>query len=134
VAPIDASRVAVLCTGQGAAGSSAKQVLLSSDSGRSFVPASAQHFGAGAGGQLSAASPSTLALATSSAASFIELSTNGGASFTTSLVLTDGGLGWGDFGFTDASQGFAVHAWRTTPTTGTMATLTSMTVTRPRCT
>ncbi len=108
-APVDASRVDLLCVSQGAAGSTRKQVLVSTNAGHSFVPTSVPEFSAGDGGRLSAASASTLGLATSSAAAWIERSTNGGASFTTSLTIDDGGAGWGDFGFTDATQGFVVH-------------------------
>ncbi|MGH9132184.1 MAG: hypothetical protein ACRDWV_11075, partial [Acidimicrobiales bacterium] len=66
-------------------------------------------FSEGDGGQLSAPTTSTMVVATQSGASWIERSTNGGASFTNSLTIGDGGAGWGDFGFTDTAQGFAVH-------------------------
>lgn len=59
---------------------------------------------------MSAATVSTLAIATSSAATEIYRSVNGGATWTTPLSLDDGGDGWGDFGFTDSTHGFAVHA------------------------
>jgi len=64
----------------------------------------------GGGGTLSAATVSTLAIATSSAATGIYRSVNGGDTWTTPLSLNDGGEGWGDFGFTDSTHGFAIHA------------------------
>ena len=109
VAPVDTVRAAMLCSGQGAAGSSTKEVLATSDGGHSWVPEGSAP-PSGDGGALSAASVSTLAIATSSAATQIYRSVNGGTTWSTPLSLNDGGEGWGDFGFTDSTHGFAVHA------------------------
>jgi photosystem II stability/assembly factor-like uncharacterized protein len=110
VAPVDTARAAMLCSGQGAAGSTTKAVLATSDGGHTWVPAGSAPPSGGDGGTLSAATVSTLAIATSSAATEIYRSVNGGATWTTPLSLDDGGDGWGDFGFTDSTHGFAVHA------------------------
>ena len=110
VAPVDTVRAAMLCSGQGAAGSSTKAVRATSDGGHSWVPEGSAPPMGGDGGTLSAATVSILAIATSSAATEIYRSVNGGATWTTPLLLDDGGEGWGDFGFTDSTHGFAVHA------------------------
>jgi hypothetical protein len=110
VAPVDTVRAAMLCSGQGAAGSSTKAVLATSDGGHTWVPEGSAPPMGGDGGTLSVATVSTLAIATSSAATWIYRSVNGGATWTTPLSLDDGGEGWGDFGFTDSTHGFAVHA------------------------
>jgi hypothetical protein len=59
---------------------------------------------------LSAADVATLAIATSSPATEIYRSVNGGTTWTTPLTLDDGGEGRGDFGFTTSTNGFAIHA------------------------
>ena len=48
-------------------------------------------------------------VATSSGATWIYASRDGGRTWRTPLVLPDGGKGWGDFGFTTATQGVAVE-------------------------
>jgi len=110
VTPVDTVRAAMLCSGQGATGSSTKAVLATSDGGHTWVPEGSAPPMGGDGGTLSAATVSTLAIATSSAATWIYRSVNGGATWTTPLSLDDGGEGWGGFGFTDSTHGFAVHA------------------------
>jgi photosystem II stability/assembly factor-like uncharacterized protein len=110
LAPVDTVRAAILCSGQGAAGSSTKAVLATSDGGRTWVAEGSAPPMGGDGGALSAATVATLAIATSSGATEIYRSTNGGATWTTPLSLDDGGEGWGDFGFTDSTHGFAIHA------------------------
>ena len=110
VAPVDTVRAAMLCSGQGAAGSSTKAVLATSDGGHSWVPEGSAPPMGGDGGTLSAATVSILAIATSSGATEIYRSMNGGATWTTALSLDDGGEGWGRLGFTDSTHGFAIHA------------------------
>lgn len=110
LAPVDAVRAAMLCSGEGAAGSSTKAVLATSDGGHTWVPEGSAPPSSGDGGTLSAATVSTLAIATSSGDTSIYRSVNGGATWTTPLALNDGGEGWGDFGFTDSTHGFAIHA------------------------
>jgi photosystem II stability/assembly factor-like uncharacterized protein len=109
VAAIDDRRASVLCAGSGAAGSTAKQLYATSDGGATFVPEGTAPPLGGDGGTVSAATVTTLAIATSSGASEIYRTTDGGATWQTVLQLDDGGLGWGDFGFTDATHGLAVH-------------------------
>jgi hypothetical protein len=110
VAPVDTVRAAMLCSGEGAAGSSTKALLATSDGGHTWVPEGSPPPSNGDGGTLSAASVGTLAIATSSADTSIYRSVNGGATWTTPLALNDGGEGWGDFGFTTSTHGFAIHA------------------------
>jgi photosystem II stability/assembly factor-like uncharacterized protein len=110
VAPVDTVRAAMLCSGEGASGSTTKAVLATSDGGHTWVPEGQAPPSGGDGGTLSAASVSTLAIATSSGASEVYRSVDGGATWTTPLSLADGGEGWGDFGFTDSTHGLAVHA------------------------
>jgi hypothetical protein len=110
VAPVDTVRAAILCSGQGAAGSTIKAVLATSDGGHTWVPEGSAPPAGGDGGILSAADVATLAIATSSANTLIYRSVNGGDTWTVPLSLIDGGEGWGDFGFTTSTNGFAVHA------------------------
>lgn len=101
------SPVAVECSGQGAAGQTAKQVYVSPDGGRAFKEV---YHGQSAGDQvLVAMSGSRLLSATWSAASWIYAQPLAGGSPVTALVLGDGGLGWRDFGLTTASQGFVIE-------------------------
>jgi hypothetical protein len=53
-----------------------------------------------------------LAIATSSGASWIYRRTDGGVTWTAAVSYDDGGLGWGDFGFTDATHGLVIHGPR----------------------
>jgi photosystem II stability/assembly factor-like uncharacterized protein len=110
VAPIDATRAVYLCTGNGAAGSTDKRLYTSADTGRSFAALPTPAPRGGDGGTLSAASASTFGLASSSAAAWIYLSNDGAQTWTTPLQISDGGAGFGDFGFQDATHGMAVHA------------------------
>jgi hypothetical protein len=64
-----------------------------------------------------AATPSgrTLVLATSSGASYLYRSTDGGRLWVDSILFRDGGLGFNDLGFTTAKLGFVIRgavAWR----------------------
>jgi photosystem II stability/assembly factor-like uncharacterized protein len=110
VAPVDTVRAAMLCVGGPAAGSTKKLVLATSDAGHTWVPEGSAPPAGGDGGAISAADVGTLAIATSSGGAEIYRSPDGGASWATVLALNDGGVGWGDFGFTDATHGLAVHA------------------------
>lgn len=110
ISPLTDNLAILLCAGQGAAGSSQKAIYRSTDAGATWSAATAPKFSEGDGGDVSASSPSVLSVATFSAASEIYRSTDGGVSFTTSLQIADGGIGWGDFGFKTPTQGIAIHA------------------------
>jgi len=114
VAAADARTLFTLCSGEGAAGSTAKQVVATTD-GRSAVVGAPSRVGDG--GQLAAATSSTLLLAASSAASWLERSTDGGRHWATVTQYNDGGAGFVDLGFTTASQGVVIHGKPETATT-----------------
>ena len=110
VSPLTDATVIMLCAGQGAAGSSQKAIFRSTDGGSTWTAAAAPEFSAGDGGTVAASSVSIVSVATSSAAAEVYRSTNGGSTSTTSFRLDDGGIGWGDFGYTTPAQGILVHA------------------------
>lgn len=64
----------------------------------------------GDGGMLAAGSDHAIVIATASAASWLYLSRASGHAWTTPLSFSDGGDGWGDLGFTTASDGVVIHA------------------------
>ncbi len=78
IAPVDTVRAALLCSGEGAAGSTTKAVLATSVGGHIWIPEGSPPPSGGDGGILSAAHVSTLAIATSSAATQIYRSVKGG--------------------------------------------------------
>jgi photosystem II stability/assembly factor-like uncharacterized protein len=110
VAPVDTVRAAILCVTGAGAGSTKKLLLATSDAGHTWLPEGTPPPAEGDGGAISAADVGTLAIATSSGTSEIYRSSDGGASWSSVLTLNDSGVGWGDFGFTDATHGLAVHA------------------------
>lgn len=110
VGPFAPTRAYLLCEGPGAAGHGPKRVYVTSDAADSFRALAAQPPDAGDGGVISAASSSVIAVASSSGGSLIYLSTDGGRSWTVARFFGDGGVGFGDFGFTDATHGLAIHA------------------------
>lgn len=110
VGPFDATHAYMLCTAPGAAGSAPKRVYLTPDAGRSFTALAAQPPTGGDGGVIAAASSSVIAIASSSGGSAIYLSSDTGRSWTSPRFFGDGGVGFGYFGFTDATHGLALHA------------------------
>ncbi|MDQ6617298.1 MAG: hypothetical protein M3083_21770 [Actinomycetota bacterium] len=100
--------VGYLCVGQPASGTTTKQLLTSSDQGRTTQVAGMAP-SAGDGGALVALSPTAWVLASSSAASLIYRSSDGGRTWPSPVTYLDGGLGFGDFGFTTPTQGVAIH-------------------------
>jgi photosystem II stability/assembly factor-like uncharacterized protein len=108
VAAFDTHRITLLCTGLPAAGTTAKVVYASGNGGHSFSRAGTAPSG-GDGGVLAEPAPAHIFIASSSGATFIYVSRNGGRTWQTSLFLADGGKGWNDFGFTTATQGIAVE-------------------------
>lgn len=104
-----ATDVAVLCVGDAGAGSSTKQVFVSSDSGHTYhalpdAPRGGQTVG------FAAASPTTIALAAASGESWIYRTAGADTTWSTPLSFPDGGAGWADLGFTDATHGVVVSA------------------------
>ena len=107
VAVTSAHGLALLCVGEGAAGHTQKLVYTSADGGATWSKAGTPPF-AGDGGTLAGVG-NDLVLASTSAASWLYRSTNGGHSWTTPVTYGDGGLGWADLGFTSPSDAVVVH-------------------------
>jgi hypothetical protein len=108
VAVISASRLAILCTGEGYTGHTIKQVYISDDDGGDWAPGG-RPSPAGDGGTLAATTTGQLAIATESAASWLFYSPNAGASWQIVNQQDDGGQGWADLGFTTATDGVVVY-------------------------
>lgn len=102
------ARVTLLCSGQPGLGSSQKALLSSSDGGARYARAGTPPAG-GDSGFLAQPGARHVFVATSSGATWLYVSTDGGRHWRTNLQLDDGGKGWSDFGFTTASQGVAVE-------------------------
>ncbi|HEU5003352.1 MAG TPA: hypothetical protein VFW71_11325 [Actinomycetota bacterium] len=104
-----ATDVEVLCVGDAGAGSSTKTVYVSSDAGHSFhALADAPRGGQTVG--IAAASPTTIAIAAASGASWVYRTSGADTTWTTPLTFPDGGEGWADLGFTDATRGVVVYS------------------------
>jgi hypothetical protein len=97
IAAADARKLFTLCSGEGAAGSTAKQVVATANGQSTPVGAASR---VGDGGQLAAATSSTLLLATSRAASWLDRSIDGGRRWANVAQYNDGGAGFVDLGFT----------------------------------
>jgi hypothetical protein len=95
-----------LCSGNGAAGSSTKVVVFSRD-GKSTVSGDAPF--TGDGGVITATPSGILVIATSSGASWLDRSTDGGRTWSSLPFLNDGGIGFRDLGFTTNTQGVVIH-------------------------
>jgi len=108
VGAYSATQITLLCTGDPALGSTRKVLYASSDGGAHFTRVGSPPRG-GDGGLLSEPTPGHVFVASASGASFIYVSTDGGRHWRTAKRLSDGGLGWNDFGFTTATQGVAVE-------------------------
>ena len=106
--------LALLTVGQGFTGHTIKRVYVSGDGGAAWQKAGAPST-EGDGGALAAGSASDLLLATASAASWIDRSTDSGATWATRLTYGDGGLGWADLGFTSVTNAVVVHGPADTP-------------------
>jgi hypothetical protein len=108
VAVISATRLAMLCTGEGYTGHTIKHVYVSDDAGAHWTLAGAPS-PAGDGGTVAATATGQLAIATASAASWLFYSPNAGVSWQIVNEQGDGGMGWADLGFTTATDGVVVH-------------------------
>jgi photosystem II stability/assembly factor-like uncharacterized protein len=108
VTATSATTLALLLVGQGYMSHTDKLVYTSSNGGATWVKAG-KPSNEGDGGTLAGGSPSSLVLATASAASWLDRSSNGGHSWRTVKTYGDGGQGWADLGFTTASDAVVVH-------------------------
>ena len=108
VAPTSAGSLALLVVGPGAAGSTGKVVYTSADLGAHWVKAGKPSL-EGDGGTLAGGSPTSLLLTSASGASWVFRSATGGTTWTTALTYGDGGLGWGDLGFTAPTDAVVIH-------------------------
>jgi hypothetical protein len=100
--------LALLCAGNGAAGSVDKTVYVSDDLGAHWTKAGSPARG-GDPEEISAGSTSQLVVAAASGASMLYYSADGGAQWTTAYYAGDGGLGFNDLGFTTATNGVVVY-------------------------
>jgi hypothetical protein len=100
--------LALLCAGDGAAGSEDKTVFVSDDLGAHWTKAGSPDRGGIAAG-VSAGSASQLVVAAASGASMLYHSGDGGAQWSTAYDQGDGGLGFNDLGFTTPADGVVVY-------------------------
>jgi len=107
VAPISATGVALLCQGNIGFGFANKHVLRSSDTGRTTSDAGTLNQ-YGITSQLTASPNGTLLVSSYSIGSWIYRN-SGGQTWTTSLDLGDGGMGWNDIAITTDQIAFVVH-------------------------
>jgi hypothetical protein len=102
-------QVTLLCAGNSAMGSQGKILYSSSNGGASFSLAGTPPLPGDELKLLAQPTAQHIFLATYSAATMLDVSSNGGHTWSTALYLEDGGLGWSDFGFTTPSQGVAIE-------------------------
>jgi hypothetical protein len=102
----DAINLFTLCTGNPAASNTQKEVVLTRDGLGTALGAPPT---GGDGGQIAAASSTTLVVASRSAASWLYRSTNGGRTWSTAVMFSDGGAGLSDLRFITATQGVVIH-------------------------
>ena len=100
--------LAVLCAGNGAAGSVDKTVFVSDDLGAHWTETGSPARGGDPEG-MSAGSASQFVVAAASGASMLYYSADGGARWSTAYYEGDGGLGFNDLGFTTPSDGVVVY-------------------------
>jgi photosystem II stability/assembly factor-like uncharacterized protein len=108
LAAYNSRRLTVLCAGEAGLGSTQKLLYASANGGAHFTRVGAVPSG-GDGGLLAEPTPQHLLVATSSGATWLYVSSDGGRRWHKALNLDDGGKGWSDFGFTTAEQGVAVE-------------------------
>jgi hypothetical protein len=105
VAP-DATHLYTLCSGQGAAGSVAKEIV-KTQNGQSVAVGTPP--GNGDPGGLASTATGTLAVSAASGASWLYLSTERGSNWATAVTFDDGGIGFNDLGFTTSTKGVVIH-------------------------
>jgi hypothetical protein len=98
----------LLCTGQAALGHTVKFVYRTTGTHAAWSFQSKPPT-PGDAGSLAAGSDQAIVIATASAASWLYLSRDSGRHWSTPLTFLDGGEGWGDLGFTTASDGVVIH-------------------------
>jgi hypothetical protein len=98
----------LLCTGQGFLSHTVKFLYQTSGT-RSSWRLRSKPPTPGDGGSLAAGSDQGIVIATASAASWLYLSRDAGRDWSTPLFFGDGGEGWGDLGFTTATDGVVIH-------------------------
>ncbi len=99
--------VFVVCSGGLAAGSQSKNAYVSENDGATYERVTDPPFD-GDFNDLEA-SPISVSVVASSGASEIDTSFDNGHTWTTTLGIGDGGLGFTDVGFTTSTQGVAIH-------------------------
>jgi hypothetical protein len=109
VAAYSTRQLTLLCVGGPAMGSAGKVLLTSSDGGARFTRSGVPPLGGDNFDQLAQPTAGHIFIATWSAATWLDVSGNGGRTWSEALRLLDGGLGWSDFGFTTSSQGAAIE-------------------------
>lgn len=114
-------QVTLLCVGGPAMGSAGKVLLASGDGGATFSRAGTPPLGGDNFDLLAQPAAAHIFIATFSGATWLDVSGNGGRTWSQTLRLLDGGLGWSDFGFTTPSQGAAIEG---NPAQGTTMYLT----------
>jgi photosystem II stability/assembly factor-like uncharacterized protein len=109
IAPVTATTLYLLCAADPGAGSETKLVLLSTDGGATAHQTAAAPDRGGIASGLAAASAGVVAVSAQSGASWIYRSGDAGATWASSFMQGDGGLGITDLGFTTATQGVAIY-------------------------
>jgi hypothetical protein len=102
-------QVTLLCTGNSGMGQQGKILYSSADGGTTFTLTGTPPLGGDQFEQLAEPTAQHIFLATYSAATWLDMSGDGGTTWSTALRIDDGGLGWSDFGFTTPTQGAAIE-------------------------
>jgi photosystem II stability/assembly factor-like uncharacterized protein len=113
VAPISDTKVALLCQSDIGFGKAEKRVLRSNDTGQTTSPAGTLPL-YGIVSQPAVTPNGTLVVSSFSIGSWIYRN-SGGRSWTTSVDLGDGGMGWNDIVFTTNQVGFVIHGPAASP-------------------
>jgi hypothetical protein len=109
VAPTSARDVNLLCVGSAGFSKAAKRVFRSDDTARTTTPAGTTPEW-GILSELAATRGGTLAVASTSAGSWIYLDDGGADTWTTPVEDGDGGAGWNDLTFTTETTDWVVYA------------------------
>jgi len=111
IAVSPAGRLAVVCSGAYVAGGSeVKQVYVSANGDKTYREVGEPPSEGDAGGELVAPGDTTLLMTALSGAGFVFRTTGTDRTWTTPLSSDDGGAGFYDLGFSDATDGAVIHA------------------------